>query len=141
MTIDGDGEWFPLPNEDAHRVPAAAPLVRLDSLLPRDAETGVATYEALRTYLGASMDLMARHGQPLTLLVIAPDASETLLSLGDGGARLIRAAIARYLRQETRIHDVVGRGPGDGAHGVPSFLLVLPLIAEPLGAQFAERLR
>ncbi len=142
MTSDGSGEWIPLPDEGENRLPdCGAPLERLDSLLPADAECGVATNEAFRVYLGGFIDLMARHGQPLTLLTIAPDASDSLRLLGAQGARLIGAAIARCLRQETRIYDVIGRGSTAGPYGAPAFLLVLPMMTEALARPFAERLR
>jgi GGDEF domain-containing protein len=142
MNIDGSEEWFPLPDEHENRPEDEAPVSeRLDSLFPVDAETSVATYDALRTCLSAFMDLMARQGQPLTLLAIAADPSDSLKRLGNNGALLIGMAIARCLRQETRIHDVVGRAQIAGGSGVPAFLIVLPLMTEALAAQFAERLR
>lgn len=141
MTMDGEGAWFPFPSEEPHRQKATGALQeRLDSLLPVDSETGAADFESLRTYLGAFMDMMARHAQPLTLMMIAPDPNETTKVLGHQGTALIRAAIARCLRQETRIHDVVGRAPSDGEHDAPAFLLVLPLMAEASATKFAQRL-
>jgi GGDEF domain-containing protein len=142
MTIDGSGEWFPMPDEE-HSSPqaGAGSPDRLDSILPTDTETGVATYEALRTYLGALIDLMARHGQPLTLLTISADPNDALRILGARGAQLISGAIARCLRQETRVHDVIGRARTECVPGVPSFLVVLPLMKEALATQFADRLR
>jgi GGDEF domain-containing protein len=140
--IDRNGEWFPLPNMDERdsRVDATLP-VRLDSLLPSDGETGAVSYSAFRVALGALMDLMGRHGLPLTILTIAADPSDTLQFLGESGARLIGSAIARWLRQETRIHDVVGSAGSEGACRTPTFLLACPLMTEPVAAQFAERLR
>jgi GGDEF domain-containing protein len=61
--------------------------------------------------------------------------------LGRKGGQLISSAIARCLRQETRVHDVIGRARIEGVPGVPSFLLVLPLMTEAYAAQFADRLR
>jgi diguanylate cyclase (GGDEF)-like protein len=87
------------------------------------------------------MDLMTRHAQPLTLLTIAADPGEALRRLGPNGAQLIGAAIARCLRQETRLHDVVGRSAANGPDGAPEFLLVLPLMTESVAVQFADRLR
>lgn len=142
MTSDGGGEWIPWPEQGENRLPACtAPPQRVDALLNADPETGVATSEAFHVYLGGFIDLMARHGQPLTLLAIAPDPSSALSNLGENGASLIDAAIARCLRQETRIYDVVGRGSTSGLGGPPPFLLVLPMMTEALARPFAERLR
>jgi len=142
MTMDGCGEWFPLPEGQEELSSAGlGPPERLDSLLPTDTETGAATYNALKTYLGAFMDLMARHAQPLTLLTIAADPAEALRRLGPNGSRLIGAAIARCLKQETRLHDVIGRSPRNGPDGAPTFLVVLPLMTESIAAHFADRLR
>ena len=142
MTSEGSGEWFPLPDEDTI-LPATSENLseRLDSLLPDDPATGVATYAAFRVYLGGFMDLMARHGQPLSLLAIAADPSETLRRLGPNGALLIASAIARCLRQETRIYDVVGRGQAEDAYGANAFLVALPMTSETLARPFAARLR
>src|SRR4051794_34351937 len=92
MTSDGSGEWFPLPDqEDSRPSGDDAWQDRIDSLLPADPDTGVVTSEAFRVYLGGSIDLMARHGQPLTLLAIAPDPGDRLRNLGAEEARLIGA--------------------------------------------------
>ena len=142
MTSEGSGEWFPLPDEDVNRSAISENMSeRLDSLLPDDPATGVTTYEAFRVYLGGFMDLMARHGQPLSLLAIAADPSETLRRLGANGALLIASAIARCLRQETRLYDVVGRGETDEAQGSYAFLVALPMTSETLARPFAARLR
>lgn len=140
MNIEGYGDWLPFP-DDSECQPGAgmASPVRLDSLLPLDPEYGVVTPDAVRAYLGAIMDLMARHGQPLTILTVSADPNDTLALLGAAGTRLIGSAIARCLRQETRIHDVIGRT--DGVSVIPTFLIVLPLMTETIAAQFAERLR
>jgi len=140
--IDGNGEWLPLPESEANGPHASISIPeRLDSLLPSDSDTGVAQFAAFRTYLGAYMDLMSRHGQPLTLLMIAADPSDTLRFLGAPGAKLIGGAISRWLRQETRVHDVLGRSPTDGPYGTPRFLMLCTLMPESPSAQFAERLR
>ena len=143
MTNDGSGEWFPMPEESrgaAASGSAGSLRERVDSLLPADSETGVAEFEAIRTYLGAFMDLMIRHGQPLALMMLAPDPNETTHILGSEGAALIRAAVARCLLQETRVHDAIGCAASDGVNGTPAFLLVLPLMTESGVRQFAERL-
>src|SRR5258708_1101834 len=133
MTSDGSGERCALGDGGDNSGPAGGDgAERRDSLLPADPETGVTAYEPFRVYLGGFIDLMARHGQPLTLLMIAPDSSETLRLLGTKGARMIGAAIARCLRQETRLYDVIGRGRSVGPHGAPVFLLARPMMTEAL---------
>lgn len=140
MARQENGDWPSISNENGKRARVRA-VERLDSLLPADAETGVATFDAVRCYLGASMEMMARHGQPLTLLVIAPDPSDTLRRLGVQGGKLIGAAVARALRQESRVHDVVGLAPAESGDQVPSFLIIVPFLTEAHAGRFAERLR
>ncbi len=142
MTIDGGGGLTPTSGEvEEHLRAGMIGPQRLDSLLPADSETAVVTFDATRTYLAAMIDLMSRHGQPLSLLTIAADSSDTLRRLGASGVRLIGVAIARWLRQETRAHDVIGRARIKGVHGVPCFIIVIPLMTEPFAVQFAERVR
>ena len=142
MTIGGNGEWFPLPNDESPGAsPNCDPPERLDSLMPADAVSGATSHQAFRVCLGAFIDLVARHGQPLTLLAIAPDPSDALRFLGEKGARLIGNAIARWLRQETRIHDVIGRSAAAGPNDAFVYLMICPLMTETAAAKFADRLR
>lgn len=130
------------PASDANASCGAYP--RLDALLPQDSETGVTTPVALRSYLNAMMEMAARDAQPLAVLAIAVDtAAETnsvLRRFGVEGARLIGQAIARCLRQETRLHDVVGRADEIGTYELPTFVVVCPLRDEAGAALLAERL-
>src|SRR5437870_2133559 len=119
----------------------AEPCRRIDVLLPTDSEIGIVTAAAFRSYLGAMMELTARYAQPLTIVAIAVDESPALQFLGAEGATLFARAIARYLHQETRNHDVIGRTAGVDSHGIPAFLIVCPLMHEDAAAQFAERVR
>ena len=142
MTSDGSGEWFSLPDGGiGESQVAGTPPERLDSLMPSDGETGVVRADAFRVCLGAFIDLMERHGQPLTLLTVAADPSDTLSFLGKKGTRLIGGAIARWLRQETRVHDVIGMSAREDASGPPVFVMICPLMTESVAAAFAERLR
>ena len=142
MTSDENREWSPLSDDgDSWHPGTSAVSERIDSLLPADPETGVVVYDAFRIYLGGFIDLMGRHEQPLTLLTIAPDPSNTLRVLGSIGARLIASAIARCLRQETRIYDVIGRGRTTGPYGAPAFHVALPMMTEEAAKSFAHRLR
>ena len=140
--IEGNGEWFAFPDEESGVTPqGSSPPERLDALLPADGETGAVTHAALKTYLGALIDLVSRHGQPLALLAVAPDPSDTLSRLGPVGAELIGSAIAQCMRQVTRVHDVVARSDQLASCGVPHFFVVLPLMNEALATPFGERMR
>lgn len=114
---------------------------RLDSLLPIDPETGAVATHAFYTYLRATMDLTGRHGQPLALLCIALDDTPLMRFLGPEGLGLIGRAIVRCIRQETRIHDVVGRIEDSPDSHCPAFLVVCPLMDEVSVAPVARRLQ
>src|SRR5689334_2819844 len=58
---------------DANNPTAFGGSQRLDALLPQDAETGVVSTKALRSYLHAMMEMADRYGQPLALLAVAVD--------------------------------------------------------------------
>ena len=117
------------------------PAIRLDALLPSDTVTGVASTVAVRSYLDAMMDLTSRTSQPLALLYIASDSDGSAGSFGANGARLVGRAMARCLRQETRLHDVVGRADDRDDETIPQFFVVCPLMGEAKAALLAERLR
>lgn len=125
---------------ETQEVRTAAPIERLDMLLPNDPATGAVTFAALRAYIGQMMELTGRHSQPLALLFIAVDDSPIMPFFGDEGALLIGRAITRFIRQETRTHDVVGRTAEVNSAGIPGFLVVLPLMTEEQSVQMAERL-
>jgi GGDEF domain-containing protein len=120
---------------------------RLDSLLPLDPALGVVAPVATRVYLGAAMEMVVRSGQPLSLLAIAVDVDvaggrrpgRSMLGAGDSG--MVAQAVARCLRQETRLHDVVGLVQSDDQRTPPVYLIVCPLIDESHAAQLGERLR
>lgn len=135
----GWGEALPVAPSGTGAGPLA--LQRLDLLLPTDPRLGVVTFEACRSYLGAMMELTARHGQPLSLLCITADPGAVLNFLGVEGADLIGRAIARYLRQETRLHDVIGLSNEIGGSGIPVYLVICPLMTEEQAARLAERVR
>src|ERR1051326_7003179 len=115
--------------------------LRLDTLLPKDPETGTVTATALQVYLYATMDLMSRHAQPLSLIRLGVDQADPEYCFGSEGAKLIGRAVARCVFQETRTHDVVGRAEDVPGEQIPTFLLVCPLMTEANAALLAERLR
>ena len=143
MDMDWDPKMQSLPGDysglnDTHRV-VGIPM-RLDTLLPSDPETGTVTAMALRVYLYATMDLMSRHAQPLSIIHLGVDESGSSRCFGSEGARLIGRAVARCVFQETRTHDVVGRAEDTDAKRIPTFLLVCPLMNEEGATNLAERL-
>jgi GGDEF domain-containing protein len=118
---------------------------RLDSLLPLDTEWGVVSAIAMPIYLNAAMEMVLRAAQPLALISIGIDVGEEMESIqsayGEEGASLIVGAVARCLRQETRLHDVVGCAQTPETGTIPTFLIVCPLLDEGQATQLAERLR
>ena len=85
-----------------------------------------------RTYapVGSHRDLLAylvrrllENGANSSFVAIAADESPALHFLGSEGAVLFARAIARYLHQETRTHDVIGRTADLDSHGIPVFLI------------------
>jgi GGDEF domain-containing protein len=119
--------------------------LRLDSLLPLDPDLGVVSPVPTRVYLGAAMEMVSRSAQPLSLLAVAMDArganGPAGKSLDTGGAGMIAQAVARCLRQETRLHDVVGMLEPANPEAAPIYLIVCPLLDETHAAQLGERLR
>ncbi|HLK58703.1 MAG TPA: diguanylate cyclase, partial [Chthonomonadaceae bacterium] len=77
----------------------------------------------------------------LSVLNIGADDGKMVRFLGAEGAALIGRAIGRYLRQETRAHDVVGRCKDVDRDSIPTFLIVALLMNEEQVAPIAERLR
>jgi GGDEF domain-containing protein len=114
---------------------------RLDLLLPHDPETGAVTPAAFQVYLGAMMDMIARAQLPLALMTISVDDTPALNFFGVEGTSLIGRAVVRCIRQETRVHDVVGCTAEKDVNGLPCFLIVCPLLSEDHAANLAERLR
>ncbi|HLV81444.1 MAG TPA: hypothetical protein VKT32_14250 [Chthonomonadaceae bacterium] len=114
---------------------------RLDLLLPHDPATGAVTPAAFQVYLSAMMEMIARAQLPLSLMAIAIDDSPALDFLGVEGIGLIGRAVVRCIRQETRVHDVVGSTAEKDVNGMPVFLIVCPLLSEERAAHLAERLR
>ena len=114
---------------------------RLDYLLPIDGETGVATHEAVCTYLDTMIEMVSRHGLPLSVLSIAVDDSPILRFLGMEGAALVGRGVARCLRQETRTHDVVGHADPEISPDAFTFIIICPLLPEHQATSLAERLR
>ncbi|HZT42286.1 MAG TPA: hypothetical protein VFA07_08850 [Chthonomonadaceae bacterium] len=114
---------------------------RLDLLLPHDPETGAVTYPAFHIYLSAMMEMVSRTQHPLALMAISVDDSPALHFLGVEGIGLISRAVVRCIRQETRVHDVIGCTAEKDANGMPVFMIACPLLSEASAAALAERLR
>ncbi len=128
-----------LPQSEIQPDPKSS-LERLDMLLPTDEQTSAATYYAFRCYLGAMMEMTERYHHPLSLICIGVDESAAVKFLGSEGASLISRAITRYLRQETRSHDVVGRSKEVDSQGYPYFLIACPLLNEVKAGSLATRI-
>jgi len=140
-------EWDEGPHERTWAIPddfeAAAEQgsQRLDAILPADEETSAATPEALETYLNAMILMVSRHAQPLALISIAVDETPLMRFLGSEGCMLIGRAVARCIRQESRIHDVVARARVSETALTPTFLIACPLLSEEQAAALGERMR
>ena len=86
------------------------------------------------------MEMTERYHHPLSLICIGVDESAAIKFLGSEGATLISRAITRYLRQETRSHDVVGRSTEVDSQGYPYFLIACPLLDEVKAGALALRI-
>jgi diguanylate cyclase (GGDEF)-like protein len=117
------------------------PTPRLDGLLPSDKQTGAVTMDALKIYVQAMMEMVTRCYQPLSMLYIAVDECAGLDRFRREDMGMVARAIMRCMQQETRNYDVIGRTDETDAYGLPSFLIVCPLMTETQAAQLAERLR
>ena len=113
---------------------------RLDSLLPKDFETGAVSPEAVKTYLNSMMAMVGRTPAPLAILCFAVDNVPSLQQLEKTHQALIGRVLARCLRLETRCYDVVARLDKETVHGISGFLVVCPLTDEKKAAALAERL-
>jgi len=116
------------------------PMDRLDMLLPTDLQTGMATATALQAYLSAMMEMATRGNQPLSVISVGADDCPALRLFMQEDVSLLAHAIARCLRQETRGYDVIGRMEDSNLPGLPTFVIVCPLMNEDHAAQLAERL-
>jgi diguanylate cyclase (GGDEF)-like protein len=115
--------------------------VRLDGLLPSDPLTQAVTETALHIYIQSIMELVMRSNQSLSLIALAVDDNSMLQSFRPEDMGLVARAIIRCMQQETRSYDVIGRTDATDSHGLPTFLLVCPLMSESRAFALAERLR
>ncbi len=141
-------EWDEGPHERTWAIPddfetaaAEQSSQRLDAILPADDQTGAVTPDAMETYLNAMILMVSRHAQPLALISIAVDETPLMRFLGSEGCMLIGKAVARCIRQESRIHDVVARARTSETALTPTFLIACPLLSEDQAAVLGERMR
>ena len=115
--------------------------IRLDTLLPQDAETGAVTPEAFAVYLNTMLAMVSRAQQPLSVIALAADSSPVTAFPGQADFGFIGRAMARCVRQETRPQDVVGIVGGTSANEPPRFVIACPLMSEAQAAALGERMR
>ena len=115
--------------------------VRLDTLLPQDAETGAVTPEAFCVYLNTMLGMVSRAQQPLSVIALAVDSSPVTAFPGVCDLGFIGRAMARCVRQETRPHDVVGLAVETQGGEAPRFVIACPLMSETQAAALGERMR
>lgn len=115
--------------------------VRLDGLLPSDPLTQAVTETALNIFIQTMMEMALRCNQPLSLVALAVDDNAMLQSFRKEDMGLVARAIIRCIQQETRSYDVIGRTDATDSFGLPTFLLVCPLMPEARAFALADRLR
>ena len=115
--------------------------VRLDTLLPQDAETGAVTPEAFSVYLNTMLAMVSRAQQPLSVIALEVDSSPVTAFPGVCDFGFIGRAMARCVRQETRPQDVVGIAGEPGANRTLRFVIACPLMKEAQAGALAERMR
>ncbi len=119
--------------------PPTAQYTRLDGLLPVDPTTEAITEEALHTYIAVSLEMMQRTGGNLSIVAVSLDESPLLQFLGMEGSQLIARSLAQYLRQESRLYDVVGSLSTREQQVYPTMVLVAPLSNEAQATSLAKR--
>lgn len=109
---------------------------RSDASSETDYFTGAVNRRAFFDVATSEVARARRYGQPLSLLLVAPDNFRTITSAsGDAmGSEWLRA-IATLCRQESRTMDVVGRVGGE------EFAVLLPSTELSGGLVLAERIR
>lgn len=113
--------------------------VRLDSLMPKDSESGAVTEEALLSYLTVSLEMMQRTSSTLAICLVSLDDSPLLRFFGMDGSKEVCRSLVKHLQQESRAYDVVGGLSQRGAMNFPTFALVSPLCEEHQATALAKR--
>ncbi len=98
--------------------------------------TGVSTHRAFFELAQSEVARACRYGQPLTMLLVAPDRfRERVSAYGEPVANEWLRATAWLCRQESRTTDMVGRIAGE------AFGVLLPSTERAGGLVLAERIR
>ena len=110
--------------------------VRDDASSNTDYLTGASTRRAFFDVASSEVARARRYGQPLSLLLVAPDSfREIAESHGDEFSNEWLRTIANVCRQESRTTDVLGRVGGE------EFAVLLPSTELSGGLVLAERIR
>ena len=110
--------------------------VREDASSSTDYLTGAATRRAFFEVASSEVARARRYGQPLSLLLVAPDNFRDISAMqGEEFANEWLHAIAGVCRQESRTTDVLGRVGGE------EFAVLLPSTELSGGLVLAERIR
>ena len=133
---DGTALGFSVVTRDLSERRKYEQAVREDASSSTDYLTGASTRRAFFEVASSEVARARRYGQPLSLLLVAPDNFRDISSLqGEEFANEWLRAIAGVCRQESRTTDVLGRVGGE------EFAVLLPSTELSGGLVLAERIR
>jgi len=133
---DGTATGFSVVTRDLSERRKLEEATRSDSSSDTDYSTGAVNRRAFFDVASSEVSRARRYGQPLALLLVAPDNFRAVTgTYGEAmGGEWLRA-MATHCRQESRTMDVVGRAGGE------EFAVLLPNTELSGGLVLAERIR
>ncbi|MBL0171806.1 MAG: GGDEF domain-containing protein [Gemmatimonadaceae bacterium] len=133
---DGEAVGFTVVTRDLSERRKFEEAVRDDATSNTDYLTGASTRRAFFDVASSEVARARRYGQPLSLLLVAPDNFRDIVdSHGEEFASEWLRSIANICRQESRTTDVLGRVGGE------EFAVLLPSTELSGGLVLAERIR
>lgn len=134
--VDGEPTGYSVVSHDVSERRTLDERLRDDASSVTDYLTGVSTHRAFFELAQSEVARACRYGQPLTMLLVAPDRfRERVSAYGEPVANEWLRAIAWLCRQESRTTDMVGRIAGE------AFGVLLPSTERAGGLVLAERIR
>jgi diguanylate cyclase (GGDEF)-like protein/PAS domain S-box-containing protein len=134
--VDGEPTGYSVVSHDVSERRTLDERLRDDASSVTDYLTGVSTHRAFFELAQSEVARACRYGQPLTMLLVAPDRFRERVSVyGEPVANEWLRAIAWLCRQESRTTDMVGRIAGE------AFGVLLPSTERAGGLVLAERIR
>ena len=134
--VGGDTTGYSVVSHDVSERRTLDERLRDDASSVTDYLTGVSTHRAFFELAQSEVARACRYGQPLTMLLVAPDRfRERVSAYGEPVANEWLRVIAWICRQESRTTDMVGRIGGE------AFGVLLPSTERAGGLVLAERIR